>query len=192
MAHDCWFIGFCQKDKMDWHFVAEIGIYILVGVICLVGLVLSALSLSGTWAILLGTGILTWFFWPDFPGLQTFLLFLLLCIGVEILEFFAGNWGVRKRGGSKAAGLAALGGGFLGMILGGFVVPLAGNILGMLLGSFIAAFLVEYNRVKTTATASYIAFGAVMARLGVLFLKVGISLVMIIILVAGLILSRTY
>ena len=177
---------------MDWHFVAEIGIYILVGVICLVGLILSALSLSGTWAILLGTGILTWFFWPDFPGLQTCILFLLLCIGVEFLEFFAGNWGVRKRGGSKAAGLAALGGGFLGMILGGFIVPFAGNIIGMLLGSFIAAFFVEYRRVKKTTSASYIAFGAVMARLGVLFLKVGISLIMIILLVTGLIISQTY
>jgi uncharacterized protein YqgC (DUF456 family) len=92
-------------------------IYFGVGVLCLLGFILSCLSLSGTWLVLAATGLAAWFHWPEFPSIGTLVVFLVLCIGVEVLEALASMWGVQKRGGSKAAGWAALGGGFLGMLL---------------------------------------------------------------------------
>ena len=119
---------------MDGPATGAFFIYALAGLICLGGLVISCLSLSGTWAVLLATGLLAWLRWPDFPGIGTGIVFLLICIAVEVLEAVAGTWGVQKRGGSKAAGWAALGGGFFGMILGNFIpIPILGPLIGMML-----------------------------------------------------------
>ncbi len=164
-----------------------VAVYLLIAVLCLLGFILSCLSLSGTWLVLAATGLATWFYWPEFPSIGTLVLFLVLCIAVELLEAFATVWGVQKRGGSKASGWAALGGGFLGMLLGGFIpVPILGSLIGMLLGSFGCAFWVEHTKMKNLDHATHVATGAVLARLGVIFLKVGVTLTMIIILALGM------
>jgi uncharacterized protein YqgC (DUF456 family) len=171
--------------------IGAISIYTLAGVLCLLGFILSCLSLSGTWLVFLAAGIVSWFNWPEFPGLVTLAVFLLLCIGTEVLEALAGAWGVQKRGGSKAAGFAALFGGFLGMLLGGFIpVPVIGNLIGMLAGSFGLAFLVEHGKMKKTDHAAHVATGAVLARISVIFLKVGITIGMSLALAIGCILSE--
>jgi len=176
--------------EVDWQSVGLFGIYSLAGLLCLIGFILSCLSLSGTWLVLAATGLVAWARWPEFPGIGTLVVFLLLCIGVEILESFAAAWGVQKRGGSKAAGWAALGGGFLGMIFGSFLpIPVIGNLLGMIAGSFGCAFLVEHAKMKKSNHAAHVATGAVLARLGVIFLKVGITLSMTFALVIGCLLT---
>lgn len=176
--------------EFDWQVLSTFGIYSLAALLCFVGFILSCLSLSGTWVVLAATGLVAWSKWPAFPGPGTLVIFLLLCIGVEVAEAFAGAWGVQKRGGSKAAGIAALFGGFLGMFLGGFIpIPIIGNLLGMLIGSFSCAFLVEHNRMKKTDHALHVATGAVMARLAVIFLKVGVTIIMTVSLAIGLAVS---
>ncbi|VGO23072.1 DUF456 domain-containing protein [Pontiella sulfatireligans] len=173
--------------EVDWHSVGSVGIYSLAGFLCLIAFVLSCLSLSGTWVVLGATGLVAWSRWPAFPGIGTLVVFLLLCIAVEVIEGLAGAWGVQKRGGSKAAGWAALGGGFLGMMLGGFIpVPVIGSLLGMIAGSFGCAFLVEHAKMKKAGHAAHVATGAVLARLGVIFLKVGVTLAMTFALAIGI------
>jgi uncharacterized protein YqgC (DUF456 family) len=175
---------------MEWQTLGSVGIYSVAALLCFIGFILSCLSLSGTWLVLAATGLVAWSRWPEFPGIGTLILFIVLCIGVEVVEAFAGAWGVQKRGGSKAAGWAALLGGFLGIFLGGFIpVPVIGNLIGMLLGSFGCAFLVEHNRMEKTDHAIHVATGAVIARLGVIFLKMGITLLMTLILAIGVSLS---
>jgi uncharacterized protein YqgC (DUF456 family) len=165
-------------------------IYTLAGIICLAGILLSCLSLSGTWLVLAATGLVAWSRWPEFPHIGILVVFLVLCIATEVLEAVAGAWGVQKRGGSKAAGWAALGGGFIGMILGGFIpVPILGNLIGMFAGSFGCAFWIEHAKMKQADHAAHVAFGAVLARIGVIFLKVGITLAMITTLIIGITLS---
>ena len=88
-----------------------------------------------------------------------------------------------RRGGSSAAGWAALGGGLAGMILGGLLpVPLLGSLVGMLVGSYLCAYAVEKRRLRQSAPAARIARGAVWARLAVLFLKTAAALGMSILL----------
>lgn len=175
---------------IDWQAAGAIGIYSLAGLICFAGFILSCLSLSGTWAVLLATGLLAWMRWPGFPGIGTLILFLLICIGVEVIEAMAGTWGVQKRGGSKAAGIAALAGGLIGMLLGTFIpVPVFGTLIGMMVGSFALAFLVEQSKMKTAQHAAHVATGAVLARLAVIFIKVGITVIMTFVLALGCILA---
>ncbi len=176
--------------EFDWQSAGLFGIYALSGLLCLAGFILSCLSLSGTWLVLAASGLIAWARWPDFPGIGTLVIFLLLCIGVEVAEALAGTWGVQKRGGSKAAGWAALGGGFAGMMLGGLIpLPVIGNLLGMLAGSFGCAFWVEHTKMKKADHAAHVATGAVLARLAVIFLKVGVTLAMILALAIGCILT---
>jgi len=176
--------------EFDWSSLASAGIYSFAALLCFIAFILSCLSLSGTWLVLAASGLISWYRWPEFPHIGTLALFAALCVAVERAEAFAGSWGVQKRGGSKTAGWAAVGGGILGMILGSFIpVPVIGNLLGMLIGSFGCAFLVEHNRLKKVDHAAHVAACAVIARLAVIFLKVGVTLFMTVLLAVGQVLS---
>ena len=165
--------------------------YGMAALLCFIGFVLSCLSLSGTWLVLAAAGLLFWMNRPEFPGAGTLILFLVVCIGIEVVEALASVWGVKKRGGSRAAGWAALAGGLLGLLLGSAIpVPVLGNLIGMITGSFLLAFLVEHNRLKKVDHAAHVATGAVIARLSVIFLKITATLAMTCALAIGCLLER--
>jgi uncharacterized protein YqgC (DUF456 family) len=160
--------------------------YLVVALLCLIGVILSCLSISGTWCVVAGTLIAVFLSGEAFPGWWTFGGMAAVAALVEIAETFAGAWGVQKRGGSGWAGFAALLGGLGGMILGSFIVPPVGTLVGMMAGSFGLAYLVEYQRIKRKEHAAHVAWGAVIARLLMLFLKVAVTLALIAWLVIGL------
>ena len=164
--------------------------WLVVVLLCLGGLILSALTFSGTWFVLAATLLASWMRSPRFPGLTTTILFLLLCVTIEVAEWLAGAWGVQKRGGSKLAGLAALLGGFLGLLLGSLIpVFIMGPLCGLFAGSFGLAYLVERSRSKQRQAALYIATGAILARLTMLVVKVTATLGMVVILLVGLLVA---
>ena len=149
----------------------------LVGLLCLAGLFLSCLSISGTWLVIAASLLAAFLPGLSFPGWLTFMIFLLLAILVEVVEWLAASWGVTRRGGSVAAGWAALLGGLAGLFLGSFIpIPLLGNLLGMCAGSFALVYVVERARLKRAGPAVQIALGAVAARLGVILVKVLVTL----------------
>ena len=155
--------------------MTDIAVYLAVGLICLAGLIGSALSFSGTWLVL-AAAALAWWRFPETIGPATLLVFTLLCVAAELLEALSGFLGVQRRGGSKAAGAAALFGGLAGAAIGTPLIPVLGTILGLLAGSFAGAFLTESLRLRRSRQASHIAFGALWARLAVLLLKTALTL----------------
>jgi uncharacterized protein YqgC (DUF456 family) len=165
--------------------MTEVLLIILTALLCLIGLLLSSLTFSGTWLVLaaalitrLAVGV---------PTIGTLVVFALICIAVELIELLASFLGVQKRGGSKLAGFAALIGGLVGAGVGTGIFPILGTFAGMLIGSFGAAFLVEWLRLKHHEQAAHIAWGTVWARLAVLFLKTAFTLGMSIWLLVGLV-----
>lgn len=164
--------------------------FVGVGLLCAAGMVLSCLSISGTWLVVAAALLAAALSGSAFPGWGTLVLFVLLAVAVEVLENVAGFWGVKRRGGSGLAGFMALAGGLLGLVLGTWIpVPVVGSLLGMLAGSFALVFAVERHRLQKDRPAAHVAWGAVMARVSVIFLKVGVTLGMIIWLAFGLIMS---
>ncbi len=159
-------------------------IFILTALLCCIALILSALAFSGTWLVLLAALITKLAI--GFPNLGTLIVFALLCIATEAFEALAGFLGVQKRGGSKWAGIAALVGGLLGAIIGSAVFPIIGTFIGMLLGSFVLAFLAERHRLGHDAQAAHIAWGAVLARLGIMLFKTVLTAIMSLYLLVGL------
>ena len=167
--------------------IAVGGGYLLVWVLCLIGLIMSAISFSGTWVVTGAAVLAMWLSGPEFPGWGVVLLFLVLSIFGEVIEAIAGAWGVSRRGGSKWAGFMAILGGLVGMVLGAFIpVPVIGSLIGMLVGSFVFVFLVERHRLKKDTHAAHIAMGAVIARVMVVFVKTALTLGMIVILIVGM------
>ncbi|MFC1498234.1 DUF456 domain-containing protein [Verrucomicrobiota bacterium] len=160
---------------------------IMVTLLCFVGIILSCLSISGTWVVAGATILAALIRTDPFPGIWTIVIFLVISAAVEIAEAVAGAFGVTKRGGSKMAGFMAVIGGLLGLVLGTLIpVPIIGSLLGMLIGSFGLAFIVERHRLNQTDKAVNIALGAVMARILVIFLKVAVTMGMIGWLVIGM------
>ncbi|NCD23858.1 MAG: DUF456 domain-containing protein [Spartobacteria bacterium] len=176
---------------MQWVSVAGVFLaWTACALLCLGGLILAVFSISGTWLVLgaaLGAALLTG---PgEFPGWPALLAFFAVCAAVDVIEWFAAAWGVRRRGGSAAAGWFALLGSLGGAILGGMVVPVLGSLVGMLLGSFALVYLAERRRLKKNAPAAHIARGAVLAGISVLLLKVAATAALVLALAAGLLLS---
>lgn len=150
------------------------GSVILLG---LAGVLISCLGFSGTWLLAAAAAIAVPLSGPAFPDWRLVIVFVAMAAAVDGIEWFASHWGVRRRGGSRLAGLAAMGGGLLGLVLGSFVLPIVGSLLGMMAGSFALAYLVERRRMQA-AGAAHIATGAVIACVLVLLLKVVVSLAM--------------
>ncbi|MDE0837845.1 MAG: DUF456 domain-containing protein [Kiritimatiellae bacterium] len=152
---------------------ANAAIVSVVFLCCLIGVIMCLLSLSGTWVVVLAAAIALAGNGP-FPTWQVIFAYVAIAIALEVFEFFAGAWGVQRRGGSRLAGVAAVTGSFAGLCLGTIVipVPVVGSMLGMLLGGFAFVFLVEWRRLKKGHSAIHIAWGSVLARIAVIFLKV--------------------
>ena len=175
------FLIFLKQAGMGLGFL---GVWLL----CVAGVILSCLSFSGAWVVIVAALLAAVLSPSPFPGVFTILIFIAVAAAVELLEWFAGSWGVVRRGGSKFAGFMALVGGLLGLFAGGlFPVPIIGSLLGMLVFSFALVFLVERHRLQKDAPAAHIAMGAVLARVFMILVKVGVTLCMIFWLVIGVI-----
>ncbi|MFO7871816.1 MAG: DUF456 family protein [Kiritimatiellia bacterium] len=173
--------------------VAALGVVgvILVVVMCLAGIVLSVLGISGTWLVAAAAVTALVFHGGEgFPGLWTIVAFILVAGAVEGLEALSGALGVRKRGGSAAGALAALAGAVIGLLLGTALipVPVLGSVAGMVICSFGLTFAVEWYRLKKSRPAAGIAFGTVVARFAVALMKLVVTLAMTAFLLGGMVL----
>jgi uncharacterized protein YqgC (DUF456 family) len=150
---------------------------VLAGLLCLAGVILSCVSLSGTWLVAGATILIALVREDPFPGVWTVVIFLVIAALTEAAEFFAGAWGVTSRGGSKTAGVAAVMGGVFGIFIGALIpIPIVGSLIGMLAGSFTLAYMVERWHMKQMGEAADIAFGAVIARVAMILVKTVVTL----------------
>jgi len=155
-------------------------VYIVMALLCVAAILLSCVTLSGTWLVLLSAIVALLL--PDkaFPGIWTIICFALVAVGVEAAEAIAGAWGVRKRGGSRTAAILAVIGALIGLVLGSFIpVPILGNLIGMIGVSFVLVYAVEKKRLQKTGQAAHVAWGTVLGRVFVLLMKVVTTLGMI-------------
>lgn len=157
-----------------------------VALLALLGLLLSCAGLSGGYLIALAAAVAAPLSGPGFPGWGVPVAFALAAGAVDAVEWMAGHWGVRRRGGSRLAGFAAMAGGLLGLVLGSLILPVIGSFLGMLAGSFGLAYAVERQRLQASAPAAHIATGAVLACVAMLMLKVALALLLVAVLAGGI------
>lgn len=156
-----------------------------VGILCLAGLLLSTLSLSGTWCVVGAAALAAAVRSAPFPSWGLVAAFAAVAAIIEGLEFVSSYLGVTRRGGSKTGAFVAMLGGLAGAILGAFIPPpIIGSLVCMMAGAFGGAYWIERRRAK--ANASHIAWGTVLAKLAVIALKFGATAAMAVILIGGL------
>lgn len=170
--------------------VASLAGMIYLAALCGVGVLLSGLGFSGTWLVVLA-GVSA-FLMPGraFPGLGTVLLFTYLAVLVEIAEYVLTFWGVKRQHGSTRAGVVALAGSMLGALVGSILpVPIFGAIVGIPVGGFFAVYAYERSRNRGIGGSLRVAAGVLLARFGVILMKLTITLSMTVWLFAGILRS---
>ena len=136
-------------------------------------------GIPGTFVIFLVSliyGLIT-----HFSQITQTLIWILLGIALfgELMEYFAGIFGAKKFGASKAGIIGAIVGGIIGGIVGTGILPLAGSVIGLLIGAFSGAFFIELAIKKKPAQALRAGWGTFTGRIGGILTKVILGIVMI-------------
>lgn len=152
---------------------------ILFIIILVAALIAIPLGLPGTFIIFLASlvyGLIT-----HFSQITQTLIWILLGIALfgELMEYFAGIFGAKKFGASKAGIIGAIVGGIIGGIMGTGILPLIGSVVGLLIGAFLGAFLMELAIKKKPAQALRAGWGTFTGRIGGILTKVILGIVMI-------------
>ena len=122
---------------------------ILLIVLNTVWLCLNAFGLPGNWLILISTCAFAW--WrssDDVFSIYTLIVIALLAVAGELIEFFAGMTGARRRGASWRGLVGALIGAVVGATIGTLVVPLVGTVFGACIGAGVGAWGLELTAGK--------------------------------------------
>ncbi|MFO0491136.1 MAG: DUF456 domain-containing protein [bacterium] len=174
---------------MQWQ---EIAAGLVVGLAVCLGMVLALLTLPGVWLMLL-TAVLVKLLWmPELIGPWTLAVCLVLAIAGELIEALASAAGTSRFGGSQAGAVASIVGGLVGAVLGTFVIPIpiVGTILGAILGSALATFATEVlYKQRPTGQALHAATGAAIGRTAATIIKVFITGVVGLILLASVLVA---
>jgi uncharacterized protein len=163
--------------------ILQILVYILGFGMCLTGIALSMVTVSGTWLVLLAGLLFKVSNVSLNPSWTVLIVLAVMAILVEVFEALAGYFGVVKKGGSKFAGVVAGFTSFIGGIIGTIFIPIyiLGSLIGLFIGGFLGAYVVEYY-IKHNIKATNIAMGTVFARVFMMVLKVIVTILMIFIL----------
>jgi uncharacterized protein YqgC (DUF456 family) len=149
---------------------------ILLAVICLAGVILSALQLPGTWLALAATAGYDWYYDWQRIGWKWLAALVAVALAAEAMEMFASVAAARRAGASRRAAVGALVGGLAGMLLLSIPIPVLGTIIGGLVGCFAGAFVAELTVHDDLSRGARVGFFAALGRLCGLVGKVAASL----------------
>jgi uncharacterized protein YqgC (DUF456 family) len=136
--------------------MAFVGIAILV-----LALLSIPLGLPGLWIML---GVIAVGAILSEVGVLTLVVCALIATIAELIEFFILRKLTRQYGGSRKAFWGALGGGFVGVLLG-LPIPIIGSVIAGMLGAFAGAALVTYAETRQLDAAHRVGWSAVLVRL---------------------------
>ncbi|MBN1522457.1 MAG: DUF456 domain-containing protein [Candidatus Aureabacteria bacterium] len=148
--------------------------------LCLCGVLLSMMSIGGTFLITFAYllhGISGKFedFWY---WLTMFTLLLLLSIAGEVLEFFSASIGSKKFGASNISFFTTLIFGILGGIWGTLIFPVIGTLIGTVFAACSAAFITELLLKGNWKVAIKASVGVLAGKTGSMLVKTLLSLFM--------------
>lgn len=158
----------------------ETTVIVGLGVVCLLGVLMTTVRLPGTWLIVAAAAGYGW--WSDWRDVTVTIVVVLggAAIVGELLELLMSVFAVRRAGASGRASWGGLIGGFLGMIFLSFLIPipLVGAMFGALLGCFAGSMLGELSAGRKLTQGTKVGvFAAIGFALGTA-LKMAIALAM--------------
>ena len=152
----------------------------------LIGFAAIFFTTFGTLIIFIGAAIYAFLTEFTFLSINTLIILLILYLFGEVFEYACIIIGTKKFGASNAAVAGALIGGIIGALLGtplfgvGF---LAGTFLGIFLGAFLVELVIQQDLVRSLKAG----LGGVLGRVGSIFTKVIIAIIMFAIIASSMI-----
>lgn len=162
-------------QSADWSHVAAIAIVVIAA---LLGVILTLLTLPGTW-VLLSAALLVKLWQPELMPWWVLAAAVLLAVVGEAIEFFASAMGAARGGASRRGAIGAIVGSVVGAVVGSpFLFPI-GTIAGGVVGAAAGTMIAERGTAnKTWTQATRAGSGAAAGRLVATVAKTGIACVM--------------
>ncbi len=164
---------------------------VIVALASLVGVVLTLLTLSGAWLIILVALLCAW--WRG--GLYewwTFAVCVALALVGEIVEFAWSARGAKRTGGTRPGMVGSVVGGLIGAVVGTFAIPipLVGTLIGATAGAGLGAVAGERGMSERTwRESAAVGRGAAVGRLTAVAIKTAIAGVIGLVLTTGALLA---
>jgi uncharacterized protein YqgC (DUF456 family) len=148
------------------------------------GVLMTSLTLPGTWVILAASVLYGWATGFETVTWQLLGWLTLIALALEGIEFLLAVKLAQKLGAEKSASWAAIIGAILGGIWGTTILPLIGSLIGALAGAFLGAVIWELLRGKPSSEALKSGRGALIGRGGATIIKTigAIAMALIVIL----------
>ncbi len=140
---------------------------IALGILCGVGVLITAVRMPGTWLIVLGAVGFGW--WTKWTDLSVTMVAIVVSIAIvaEVLELLMSVFTAKKVGASRKAAWGGFIGGLAGMVLLSVPIPVIGIVLGSLFGCFLGAAIGELLARKKIAQGAKVGlFSAIGFALG--------------------------
>lgn len=157
--------------------MAWVGIAVLV-----LGLLSIPLGLPGLW-IMIGVAAVAAMLGEI--GTVTLLACVLLAIIAELIEFLLVRKLTKQYGGSKKAFWGAIGGGFLGVLIGA-PIPIIGSVIMGMVGAFAGAAIVTFAETQQIGAAHRVGWGAVLGRIFTTVAKTAAGVAILVLAAAAL------
>ena len=145
-----------------------------------VWLTLVLFGLPGNWLMLISTCLFAWWRVEEHV-FSTYTLIAVTALAVlgEIMEFFGGMAGAKRKGAGWRGSLGAILGAITGAIVGTFLIPIPflGTLLGSCIGAGIGAWALELFGGGQVSKSTNLAFGAGIGQLIGLSSKAGIGII---------------
>lgn len=137
------------------------------------------LGVPGGWAAL--AAIIIYDAVTGFSNVGIVLLLVMIGVAVlgEIIEAFLGLVYVARKGATRWGVFGAFAGGLAGAIGGSMILPFLGSIILGLLGAFAGAVALEYLYYRSMDRALQTGFFAFVGKLGAMFVKFALGLVVL-------------
>lgn len=159
----------------------------ILGMVCVAGVVLAVVGLPGTWLMVLAA-LLIELWRPELLSWTAIITAGALAFIAEAAELIAGAIGAKRAGGSRRAAIGAVAGGVMGAVAGTFLIliPVVGTVLGAAIGSGIGAAAMEVGAVKRTpGHIRRVGVGAFIGRLVATVLKTMFAVMIAAVLIAS-------
>jgi uncharacterized protein YqgC (DUF456 family) len=166
--------------------------YLYIAIILIsafVSVVLASIGLAGTFIV--WAGILTCSMIDGFNtvGYWLILLFFILAVIGEVVEYISGIAGAKKFGSSKKGMIGAVVGGMVGAGIFSVLLIGIGTVVGVFVGTFFGAFIGEYIAGKDMISSSKASFGAFLGRIAAIAFKIFIIIIITITSIAKYVIS---